>query len=118
MSDDQDLVTVIKHLTKEERDRVQAIFESLSIPYVVSGHGPSNRYHSYYYLFKVRQRDYGIALEVVKKQQARIFIDSRKCPKCSYLGYKEVEKKGLWEKLYYLGTTLVMCTRCKHKFPI
>lgn len=118
MTDDQDLVTVINHLTVEERDRVQGIFNSLQIPFVVSGHGPSNRYNSYYYLFKVRQRDYGVAIKVVKEQRARIFIESRKCPKCKTLGYNQIEKKGLWEKILYLGTTLVECSKCKYKFPI
>ncbi len=118
MTDDKDLITVINHLTVEERDRVQGIFNSLKIPFVVSGHGPSNRYHSYYYLFKVRQRDYGVAIKVVKEQKAKIFIDSRKCPKCKTLGYKEIDKKGLWEKILYYGTTLVQCNKCKTKFSI
>lgn len=117
-NDDKDLVTVIDHLTVEERDRVKGILDSLKIPYIVNGHGSVNQYHSHYYSFKVRQRDYGVAIKVVKEQKARIFIDSRRCPKCKTLGYRANSKKGLWEKIFYFGTTLVECSKCKHKFGI
>jgi len=118
MTDEKDLVTIITHLTIDERDRVKGILDSLKIPYLVSGHDSTSQHSSLYYLIKVRQRDLKTAKQIVNQHKANVFIDSRKCPKCKTLGYKEIDKKGLWEKILYYGTILVQCNKCKTKFPI
>jgi hypothetical protein len=116
--DERELVTVISHLTTDEASRVQGILNSLKIPFVTSGHDAKSRYSSLYYQIRVERINLRTAKVVVAKQRAQIFIDSRKCPKCKSLGYKEIEKKGLWKKILYMGTTLVRCNKCKNEFSI
>ncbi len=118
MADDRDLITVMEYLTVSERDTVTGIFNAQKIPYVVSGHGPSTRYHSYYYLIKVRKRDYQTAKLVANRHRAKVFVNSRKCPQCQTLGFVEIEKRNWWQKIFYAGTTLVQCKKCQHKFVI
>ena len=116
--DERELVTVISHLTADEANRVKAILNSLKIPFVASGHDAKSRYSSLYYHIRVEKRNLKSAKQIVEKHRAHVFIDSRKCPKCKSLGYKEIEKKGFWKKLLYAGTTLVQCNKCKNEFAI
>jgi hypothetical protein len=118
MAEDQELVTVVTHLTCDERDRVKGILNSLRIEHIVSGHDAKSRFSSLYYQIKVKARDYKTAKQVINQHKAKVFVDSRKCPKCKHLGYREIQKQGMWQKLLYLGTTLVQCTKCKTKFGI
>jgi phage FluMu protein Com len=116
--DERELVTVISHLTADEANRVKGILNSLKIPFVASGHDAKSRYSSLYYQIRVERKNIKTARQIVAKHRAQVFIDSRKCPKCKSLGYQEIEKKGLWKKLLYMGTTLVRCNKCKNEFSI
>jgi ssDNA-binding Zn-finger/Zn-ribbon topoisomerase 1 len=118
MTDEKELTTVITHLTAEEANRVKGILDSLQIPFIASGHDAASRYRSLYYQIKVEYRYFKAAKQVIAKHKAKVFIDSKNCPNCKSLGYKEIEKRGLWKKLYYAGTTLVQCNKCKHEFGI
>ena len=116
--DEKKLVTVISHLTADEANRVKGILNSLKIPFIASGHEAKSRFSSLYYQIRVEKENLKAARHIVNKHCARVFIDSRKCPKCKSLGYKEIEKKGFWNKLLYAGTTLVKCNKCKNEFAI
>ncbi|MFN7651887.1 MAG: hypothetical protein ACK5PC_01570 [Cyclobacteriaceae bacterium] len=115
---EKELVTLISHLTDDETNRIKGILNSLKIPLIISGHDAKSRYSSLYYQIKVERKNLSIAKQIIAKHRAQVFIDSRKCPKCKSLGYKEIEKKGLWKKLLYIGTTLVKCNKCKNEFAI
>lgn len=116
--DERELITVVSHLTSDESSHVKGILNSLKIPFIESGHDAKSRYSSLYYQIRVERKNYRTAKQVVDRNKARIFIDSRKCPNCKSLGYKEIEKKGFWKKMLYVGTTLVRCNKCKHEFGI
>jgi len=118
MTDDNELITVTSHLKKDEADRIKGILNSVGINSIASGHDAASRYSSLYYQIRVKQQDFRSAKQIIDKERAKIFIEGKKCPKCDYLGYREIEKKGLWERLLYAGTTLVQCKKCKHKFGI
>ena len=115
---ERDLIAVISHLTADEANRVKGIFNSLKIPFVAGGHDAKSRFGNLYYQIEVERKNLKTAKQVVAKHRAQVFIDSRKCPKCKSLGYKEIEKKGLWKKFVYVGTTLVKCNKCKNEFAI
>lgn len=116
--DERELVTVISHLTADEANRVKGLLNSSKILFVASGHDAKSRYSSLYFQIRVEKQNLKTAKQVVAKHRAQVFVDSRKCPKCKSLGYKEIEKKGIWKKLLYTGTTLVQCNKCKNKFAI
>src|SRR6187549_3485512 len=118
MTDGNELVTVTSHLKKDEADRIKGILNSARINSIVSGHDAASRYSSLYYQIRVRQEDFRSAKQIIDKEKAEIFIEGKKCPNCEYLGYREIEKEGLWQRLLYAGTTLVQCKKCKHKFGI
>jgi hypothetical protein len=116
--DEKKLVTVISHLTADESNRVKGLLNSSNIAFVASGHDAKSRYSSLYYQIKVERKNLKTAKQIVARHRAQVFIDSRKCPKCKSLGYKEIEKKGFWKKLLYAGTTLVKCNKCRNEFAI
>jgi ssDNA-binding Zn-finger/Zn-ribbon topoisomerase 1 len=118
MFDNQDLVTVISHLTTAETEELKRSLNSLKIESLVSGHDAKSRFGNLYYEIKVNRKDYQTAKQLIDKHKAKVLMASKMCPKCQYLGNKKIEKKGLWEKLFYAGTTLVQCNKCKNKFPI
>lgn len=117
------LVSAGGYLTESELREVRSILNSMNIRHVAGGHGPADRgqlgqYRNYYYEVKVHPDDYEVVRKVIVKRKNKSKVEGRQCPKCKSLLYLEVEKKGLWEKLYYYGTTLVQCKRCKTKYPI
>lgn len=116
--DERELETVISHLTADEANRVKGILNSSKIPFVASGHDAKSRFSSLYYQIRVERKNLKAAKQIVAKHRAQVFIDGRKCPKCKSPGYKEIEKKGIWKKLLYMGTTLVKCNKCKNEFAI
>lgn len=118
INDTDDLVSVGTHLTKEEADSIKSGLTSMNVDFVVNGHDAASRYSSLYYEIKVKRGDARAAKQVIDKRRARNFVESRKCPKCKNLVYREIEKKGLWERIYYFGTTLVQCQKCKTKYSI
>ncbi|MBT1705849.1 hypothetical protein [Chryseosolibacter indicus] len=118
INDDNDLEEVASYLTKHEADSLTQILYSQNIDFTNQGHDAANRYHSLYYLIKVRRGDLNAIKRLVNKKRAEAFIEGKKCPKCKNLGYKEIEKKGFWQRVYYLGTTLVQCNKCKTTFPV
>lgn len=118
INDADDLVSVATHLTRDEADSIRSGLTSINVNFVVNGHDAASRYASLYYEVKVRRRDVQTAQQVIDKRRAKKFIESRKCPKCKNLVYREVEKTGLWQKIYYFGTTLVQCQKCKTRYSI
>ncbi len=118
IDDADDLISVGTHLTKEEADSIKTSLTSMSIDFVVNGHDAASRYHSLYYEISVQSKDFDRARNAVKNRQRKTLIDSQQCPKCKCKDYKILEKDGLWEKIYYYGTTLVQCKKCRTKYPI
>ena len=110
--------TVTSHLTGQEADSIKSMLTSMNIDFIASGHDAKSRYDSLYYQIKVKKRDFKVAKQIIDKRRAKLFLESRKCPKCKTLGYKEIEKRAIWEKIYYYGTTLVECKKCKTRFSI
>lgn len=118
MTDNVELVSVASHLKKDEADRIRRILNSVRIDSIISGHDAASRYSSLYYQISVKREDFRAARRIIDTEKAKIFIESKKCPYCEYLGYREIKKQGLWERLLYAGTTLVQCKKCKRKFGI
>jgi hypothetical protein len=118
MIDKNELITVTSHLKKEEADRIKRLLNSVQINSIVSGHDAASRHSSLYYQIGVKREDFRSAKHIIDKEKVKIFIEGKKCPECEYLGYREIEKKGLWQRLLYVGTTLVQCKKCKHKYGI
>ncbi|MEZ4972816.1 MAG: hypothetical protein R2820_05870 [Cyclobacteriaceae bacterium] len=117
------LVSAGGYLTESELQEVRSILNAMNIRHVASGHGPAERgalgqYRNYYYEVKVYRDDYEVARKVILKRKNKIKVEGRQCPRCKSLVYLEAEKKGLWEKIYYYGTTLVQCKKCKTRYPI
>jgi hypothetical protein len=115
---EEGLITVANYLTVEERNRLMSFFNARKIPFVVNGHGPTDKFGSYYYLIKVEKRNFDIANNLVKSEKSRIFMASKKCPNCKSLDFTRLVKKGLWERVLYFGTTVVRCNFCKSKYSI
>lgn len=112
-----DLVFLINFLTPDELSTLKHQFDSLNIKYVFHGHGANSRYKSEFYEIKVLKEDYDRAKFLINKFRARNFIESRKCPKCKSLIHKPVDL-GFFKRLFYWGTTLVQCEKCKTKYVI
>ena len=118
INDTDDLISVGTHLTKEEADSIKTSLTSMNIDFVANGHDAASRYHSLYYEIRVQRKDFEKARTAVNSRQRKTLLESRQCPKCQSKEYRILEKKGLWQKLYYYGTTLVQCKKCRTKYPI
>jgi hypothetical protein len=118
INDRDDLLSVGTHLTREEADSIKSSLTSLNIDFTVNGHDAASRYSNLYYEIRVQRKDFEKARKAVKSRQRKTLLGSRQCPKCKSKDYKILEKKGLWEKIYYYGTTLVQCKKCRTKYPI
>jgi hypothetical protein len=114
----EDLVPIGTHLTRGEFDSVKSGLTARDIHYEFNEYHATSHYSSYYYEVKVKRRDRREAQQILGKINAKAFIESRKCPKCKTLGYTEIKKRGLWEKVYYFGTTLNQCQKCKTKYAV
>ena len=112
------LASVGTYLTGPEAEIIKSNLEAMNIPYVVEKSNPVNHYNKNYYEIKVKRKHGKTASQVVGKIRAKDLIERRKCPKCRSSKYREVEHKTFWQKLYYLGTTLVQCQKCKTRYPI
>jgi hypothetical protein len=118
INDTDDLISVGTHLTREEADSIKTSLTSMNIDFVSNGHDAASRHSNLYYEIRVQRKDIEKARVAVKSRQRKTLLESRQCPKCENKDYKVLEKKGLWEKIYYYGTTLVQCKKCKTKYPI
>ncbi len=116
--DIHELITVGSYLTKDEADSIKSRLTSMKIEFVVNGQYAASRYRSLYYEIKVQRKDFENAKRIVKNQLKKTLIENQKCPKCKNLEYTILEKKGLWQKIYYYGTTLVQCKKCETKYLI
>lgn len=111
------LVSAGGYLTSEELELVKISLNALHIKYIVRGHGPG-KYESQYYEVIVFKKDFEVTRKVIIDRKNKTKVKGRQCPKCKSLVYLEVEKNSLWEKIYYYGTTLVQCKRCKTRYTI
>lgn len=118
MNNSDILISVGTNLTEDEVNSIKSVLTSMNIAYSVNGHGAASRYRSYYYEIKVRKDDFAKAKTVVEKRQQKTFAESQQCPKCRYTEYEKLPKNGIWEKVYYYGTTLVRCKKCKTKYSV
>jgi len=117
IKESKDLVSIATHLTREEADELKSSLTETDIDYLAIGHAAVSRLNSQYYEIKVEVKNKRVAREILGKMRAKTFIENRKCPRCNTLQHTEV-KKNLWEKIYYYGTTLVQCQKCKTKYSI
>lgn len=119
MDNDETLAEIATYLTSSEANELKSSLSALNIQCVIKGIGVKGRAGSpeYYKIF-VQQIDYPQASQTVKRYAAKIFIESKRCPQCKSLKFTRLEKRGLWNKIYYFGTTLVQCNKCKTQFTI
>jgi hypothetical protein len=118
-----DLVSLGRYLTYEESERIKGQLNTLKIKYISSGHGlhtgePIGADSSEFFEIKVNSTDSKRAKEIFNREKVKSSITRLKCPKCGHFGYTEVTNKSIFQKIYYLGTTLVECKKCKEKFTI
>jgi hypothetical protein len=118
INDTDDLISIGTHLSQDEADSIKSSLTSMNIDYVSNGHDAVSRYNNLYYEIRVQKKDVERARTIVKSRQRKILLESRQCPKCKMGDYRTLEKKGLWEKIYYHGTTLVQCRKCRTKYSI
>ncbi|HRK54075.1 MAG TPA: hypothetical protein PK185_09170 [Cyclobacteriaceae bacterium] len=118
IKDSDILISAGTHLTVDEVASIKSDLTSLNIDFVVNGHGAASRFRSYYYEIIVKEENIGTAKKIVEKRRSSTSVESRQCPKCKNPKYNELKKSGIWEKIYYYGTTLVQCRKCKTKYPI
>ena len=57
-------------------------------------------------------------LEALTNNEVKKLARTVECPNCKNLGCKIIEKKSIWQRLYYWGTTLAECKKCRTRFPI
>lgn len=115
---DKELVTTITNLTDSECKSLQAALHRNDIPFIINEHGAHGKYQSYYFEIKVEKRNAEAARQIVEKHKAEMTVESKKCPKCGHLGHKKVDHVNWFNKIYYWGTTLVQCNKCRTKFGI
>jgi hypothetical protein len=115
---DNELITAISNLTDTECKSLQASLQQNKIPFIVNEHGAHGKYQGYYFEIKVKKRDADVVGQIVSKFRAKKVIENRRCPKCGHSGYKQPDQVGWLTKMYYWGTTLVECKKCKTRFGI
>lgn len=117
-SSDKELITAIRNLTDSECKRLEAVLHQHKIPFITDGHGPQGKYQSYYFEIRVEARHAKEVSQIVAKHTARMFLERKICPRCGSLVHKKVENVDWPTKIYYWGTTLVECKKCKTRFGI
>ena len=123
MNNKTDFVSVGRYLTHQESENIKGQLNSLKVQYIVSGHGPNNGYPvggdaSEYFEIKVGPSDINTGRQIIQQEKQRSTSVRAKCPKCGFLGYRVLEKTTLFDKVYYFGTTLVECRKCKKRYSI
>ena len=120
MSDhhDDNMITVISFLDHQEASEIKNILGALKINCIVSGHGTRGRGANAYYLVRVQQQDLATVKPIVNRFKDKMLVESMECPTCKSYAHTEVQKKGLWQMLFYLGTSLVECKKCKTRFAV
>ena len=113
------VIKIASFLNKSECSSLTAELNSRRIVYFVSSKGSApGKYHDPYFEVSVDPTNYLTAKRIANRIRAKALIENRKCPTCKTSSYKVIEKKGWFEKLYYLGTTRVQCNKCKTKYVI
>ena len=115
---DNELITAISNLTDTECKSIQASLQQNKIPFIVNEHGAHGKYRSYYFEIKIKRDDADAVAQVVNKFKAGKSIDNKRCPKCGHSGYKQPDQVSWLTKIYYWGTTLVECKKCKTRYGI
>ena len=117
-TDAHEMVVVASFLTSEEASLVRRLLARRRIHSITKESGPHDRYVSCYYQVSVKASDYSEAKGIVDYERALIFANGKKCPKCKHPGFKKIAKNGLWERIFYAGTTRVQCDKCDTKYFI
>ena len=108
------MIKVASFLSLSEVESVKNELTGRRIEYFVSSKGTApGQFDDPYYQVSVNATDYIVARKIVAQTISKSFIEGRKCPKCKGLTYRQIEKKNVWERIYYLGTTRVQCQKCK-----
>lgn len=94
-------------LSSEEVELVKNELKRRRIAFFVSNKGRMSTYDDPYYQISGDAIHYLTARKIVARTIARSFIENQKCPKCKTLGYRIVERKRWWERIYYFGATRV-----------
>ena len=113
------MIKIASFLSKSECNALTAELNSRRIVHFSSSKGSApGKYHDPYFEVSVGPLDFVTAKRIANRIRANALIESRKSPTCKTSSYGIIEKKGLFEKLYYLGTTRVQCKKCKTKYVI
>lgn len=118
IDDLNDFISIATYLTKEEANSIKKALTAIRVDAVASGHDTGSRYQTLHYEIRVKRKDIDRARPIVERRRKRASLESQLCPKCSSGSYKILEKKGFWQNLYYYGTTLAQCKKCRTKYPI
>jgi hypothetical protein len=113
------VIKIASFLSESDCNSLTAELHARRIAHFASSKGSEpGAYHDPYFEVSVGAMDYLTAKRIANKIRAKVLIESRMCPTCKTASYGIIEKKGLFEKLYYLGTTRVQCKKCKTKYVI
>ena len=111
------MIKIASFLSESECNSLTAELYARRIVHFASSKGSApGKYHDPYFEVSVSAMDYLTAKRIANRIRVKALIESRKCPTCKTLSYGNIEKKGLFEKLYYLGMTRVQCKNCKTKY--
>jgi hypothetical protein len=106
-------VTAGRFLTYEEVSQIKTALQAERIPFIVNEHGAHSRYGSYYFEIKVAYKDLSRArsiLKLVAQHKSRNLMCSH-CKKSTSM--IEVKNKTFFQRIYFAGTKLMRCKRCK-----
>ena len=112
------MIKVASFLSDSELKAVKRGLEGQRIKCFVSNRGSvPGEYHDPYFEISVNSADYEKAKSVVDKALVKSLEENNKCPKCKATEYWAIEKK-LWQRLFYLSTTPVVCKKCGCKYIV
>jgi len=113
------VIKIASFLNESECNSLTGELKTRRIVHFASSKGSAaGEYHDSCFEVSVGPLDYLTAKRIANRVRATALIESRKCPTCKASSHKIIGKKGLLEKLYYLGTTRVQCQKCKTTYVI
>ena len=115
----QSYVKIAEFLTSSEAEAIKHTLRNNSIEFVSNGTGPNygEAGGSVYYEISVAEGQYEKARRLITKNRKGVKREV-KCPHCGYAGYRTKPKQTIFQKLFYLGTELVECKKCKRNFGV
>lgn len=112
------MIKIAAFLSSDELQSVKNELDGRRITYFVLNRGHADNYNDPYYQISVDAIHFLVVKKIVARTLAKSFVENQKCPKCKTLSYKLIEMKTWWERIYYFGTTRVICKKCKTKYVI